>query len=58
MELERDKLEPSRYAYLNIEDSKLYDSVKNSEDPKDKQIKRLLEEKARGEQAAHCRCKW
>jgi len=35
-----------QYNYLSLADSRLYDRVKNSDDPKDKEIKRLLLEKA------------
>lgn len=43
------------YEYLSRDDSKLYDKVKDSLDPKDLQIKRLLEEKANDSRSAHIR---
>jgi hypothetical protein len=53
MELKRSKLSPNRYDYLSEEDSKLYDEVKDSQDPKDKQIKKLLIDKLNACQGAH-----
>ena len=52
--LKRDKLEPNRYAYLSKEDSILYDSVINSDNEKDKMIKKLLEDKAASSRSDHC----
>lgn len=43
-----------RYDYLSREDSTLYDEVKDSTDPKDQTIKKLLEGKAASSRAAHC----
>ena len=58
MELEKNLLEPDRYYYLSKEDSALYDSVKDSKDPKDLQIKKLIINKAARSRAAHCASKY
>lgn len=52
--LPKAKLEPSRYSYLSQEDSDIYDAVKDSTDPKDVTIKRLLEDKAKASWASFC----
>lgn len=44
----------NRYDYLSREDSDLYNEVKDSTDPKDQPIKKLLEDKAGASRAAHC----
>ncbi len=49
---------PTRYSYLSAEDSDLYDSVKESPDLKDRQIARLLEEKAAASKASHVACRY
>ena len=54
MELTRSIWNKDQYNYLNLEDSLLYDKVKDSEDQKDQEIKRLLLEKARASRGAHC----
>jgi len=53
--LKRDKLEPERYEYLNLFDSALYDSVKDSKEGKDLIIKGLLESKAASSRSEHRR---
>jgi len=53
MELTRSIWNKKQYNYLSLADSKLYDRVKDSEDPKDKEIKRLLLEKAAESLAQH-----
>ena len=45
MKLERNINNPKRYYYLSQEDSVLYDAIKDSNDPKDKIIKRLILDK-------------
>jgi len=47
-QLKRDLLEPERFQYLGRSDSRLYKQVKDSDDPKDRKIKKLLEDKALG----------
>ncbi len=47
------KLPNGRYDYLGNSKSELYESVKNSSDPKDKIIKDLLEQIARTSEAEH-----
>lgn len=42
------------YPYLNKSDSNLYEQVKDSENKKDKIIKKLLEDKAQASRNAHC----
>lgn len=54
MELTRSIWNKDQYNYLSLEDSLLYDKVKDSEDKKDQEIKRLLLEKARLSLSAHC----
>ena len=54
MGLKRDILSPNRYQYLSKEDSELYDTVKDSGDPKDITIKGLLEQKAGASKSTHC----
>ena len=54
MELSRSIWNKDQYNYLSLEDSLLYDKVKDSEDPKDVEIKRLIIDKARASRAAHC----
>lgn len=51
--LTKSLLEPNRYDYLSLEDSSLYDSVKDSDDPKDQQIKKLIEDKAAQSRQQH-----
>ena len=51
--LKRDTLEPGRYDYLSENDSKEYDKVRDSTDPKDALIRRLLEDKAGASRSAH-----
>ena len=53
-DLKRDLLEPQRFQYLSVEDSKLYESVLHSADPKDLAVKRLLEVQAQQSRDAHC----
>jgi len=48
----------SRYSYLSREDSELYAKVKDSPDPKDQQIKKLLEDKAAACYGSHCLSKY
>jgi len=52
-QLKRDLLEPERFQYLGRSDSILYKQVKDSDDPKDRKIKELLEDKALGCRYAH-----
>lgn len=47
MELTRSIWSEKQYNYLSKKDSELYDKVKDSDDPKDKEIKRLILEKAK-----------
>ena len=54
-DLERARLEPSRYQYLDHEESELYDAVKDSNDPKDRTIKLLLERIAKRNKSEHAR---
>ena len=54
MELTRSIWNKDRYDYLSLEDSLLYDKVKDSEDPKDQDIKRLILDKALASRGAHC----
>jgi len=51
--LKRDLLEPERFQYLGYSDSKLYEKVKDSDDSKDKAIRRLLEDKAEASRYDH-----
>jgi len=51
--LARDKLQPERYEYLDCADSKLYDEVIRSDDPKDRIIQRLLERISAACRASH-----
>lgn len=44
----------SRFDYLSVEESKIYIGVRDSEDPKDVIIKRLLEKIASASRSAHC----
>jgi len=53
--LERSKLEPFRYQYLDRGDSDLYDRVKDSSGEKDKIIKGLLERIAALGRSSHAR---
>jgi hypothetical protein len=53
-ELERDKLEPKRFEYLDKSESKLYAKVKNSSDNKDKIIRSLLERISEITGGSHC----
>jgi len=57
MELTKSKLD-NCYEYLNKEDSALFDSIKDSSDPKDIQIKKLLIDKAGACRAAHCNSRY
>jgi hypothetical protein len=41
------------YYYLSKEDSDLYDELKDSDAPKDRQIVRLILDKAKSSRAAH-----
>lgn len=43
IELKRDVLNPAKYQYLDIDESILYEEVKDSNDTKDRQIKISLE---------------
>lgn len=43
-----------RYDYLSAEESKLYDTVKDSSESGDLLLKSLLEKIARLQRAAHC----
>lgn len=52
-DLRKSMLEPERYEYLRKEDSALYDRVKDSADPKDQEIKRLLEALASASGGSH-----
>jgi hypothetical protein len=54
MELTRSIWNKDQYNYLSLEDSILYDKVKDSEDPKDLEIKRLILDKALASRGAHC----
>ena len=54
MELTRSIWNKEQYNYLSLEDSILYDKVKDSDDPKDKEIKRLILDKALASRGAHC----
>lgn len=54
MELTRSIWNKKQYNYLSLEDSELYDRVKDSDDPKDQQIKRLIIDKAEASYGAHC----
>ena len=47
-----------RYNYLNEEDSKMYDKVKDSKRDADIIIKRLLLDKAYYSRASHASCKY
>ena len=53
MELTKDSFDGRKYSYLNRENSELYDKVKDSNDPKDKEIKRLILELATRCRGAH-----
>ena len=53
MKLEKSIWDGEGYYYLNKHDSDLYDSVKDSKDPKDIQIKKLILEKAVASRAFH-----
>ena len=44
-----------RWAYMSERESDRYDEVKDSTDPKDIEIKELLEQLAMNSWAAHCR---
>lgn len=57
MQLERSIWDKKQYNYLSKNDSELYDKVKDSEDLKDQEIKRLLIDKAIANRAAHCASK-
>ena len=54
MKLERSIWDKSQYNYLSKEDSKRYDELKDSKDPKDQEIVRLILDKAKASRAAHC----
>lgn len=54
MELTRSIFNKEQYDYLSLEDSKLYDKVKDSSDPKDMEIKRLILDKAKASRRDHC----
>jgi len=56
--LERSKLEPNRYDYLDVQDSRLYDSLKDDDSWMSVEIRRLLTEKARNSMLAHRACKY
>ena len=58
MELTRSIWNKDQYNYLSIEDSKLYDKVKDSDDPRDQEIKRLILDKAHACWAAYCASKY
>ena len=47
-----------QYDYLSLEDSRLYDQVKDSDDPKDQAIKRLILDKAMASRADHVASKY
>ena len=58
MELTRSIWNKDQYNYLSIEDSKLYDKVKDSDDPQDQEIKRLILDKAHASLSEHCASKY
>jgi len=43
-----------QYAYLSVKDSIRYDEVKDSDVPKDIELKNLILDKAKSSRAAHC----
>ena len=52
--LERSTWDKKQYNYMSLEDSELYDELKNSDDPKDKKICELILDKAKASHTAHC----
>ena len=56
--LEKSMWQSGGYYYLNKEDSDLYDKLKNSDDEKDKQIIKLIVDKARTSSGHHAICKY
>jgi hypothetical protein len=52
-ELEKSIWDSEGYYYLSKEDSDLYDSLRDSDDPKDKKIVEMLLDKAKASRAAH-----
>ena len=55
MKLTRSIWNSKQYNYLSTKDSILYDEIKDSDDPKDKQIAQLILDKADKCYAEHCR---
>jgi len=53
--LEKSMWKGEGYYYLSKKDSDLYDSLKDSDDPKDKQVVDLILDKAEACCAEHCR---
>jgi hypothetical protein len=51
--MELDLMYSHKWAYLSQEDSDLYDTVIDSDDTKDKSIKKMLEDKAESSRKAY-----
>lgn len=56
MELTRSMFNKEQYNYLSVDDSKRYDELKDSEDPRDQEIVKLIMDKAKSSKASHCAC--
>jgi len=56
MELKRSMFNKEQYDYLSVADSRRYDELKDSEDPKDQEIIKLIMDKAKSSRASHCAC--
>lgn len=52
--LERSIWDKEQYAYMSLEDSKLYDELKDSDNPKDQKICQLILDKAKASWSDHC----
>ena len=53
-ELKRSMWDKQIYYYLSKEDSSRLDELKDSDDPKDQKIVRLILDKAEASRSAHC----
>jgi hypothetical protein len=54
MELTRSIFDEGKYDYLNKQDSQRYDELKDSCDPKDREIVKLILDKAKACRNEHC----
>ena len=58
MELQRSIFNKDQYYHLSVKDSRRYDELKDSEDPKDREIVELILDKAKSSMARHGACTW